>query len=105
MRHFPEHTDSQWRSREEKAFKGHTDVIRSVSFSPDGSLLASGSDDKIICLWRVENGKLLQTFKGHTQWIRSVAFSSDGSLLASGSDDNTVRLWRVEDVKLLQTLK
>ncbi|MCH7761137.1 protein kinase [candidate division TA06 bacterium] len=105
MRLYSVHADSPWRSQEEKVFKGHSDVVRSVAFSPDGSLLASGSDDKTIRIWRVEDGTLLQTLKGHTMWIRSVAFSPDGSLLASGSDDNTVRLWRVEDGKPLRTLK
>jgi WD40 repeat protein len=69
--------------------------VRSVSFSPDGSLLASGSKDKTIKLWRVSDGSLVRTLTGHTDWVMSVSFSPDGSLLASGSVDKTIKLWQV----------
>ena len=67
-----------------------------MSFSPDGSLLASG-DWNTIKLWRVADGLEVRTLTGHTDWVRSVSFSSDGSLLASGSEDRTIKLWRVAD--------
>jgi WD40 repeat protein len=66
---------------------GHADYVNSVAFSPDGTLLASGSDDKTIKLWRVSDGSLVRTLTGHTYWVNSVAFSPDGTLLASGSSD------------------
>jgi WD40 repeat protein len=85
----------------------HTDGVSSVAFSPDGSLLASGSWDRTIKLWRVADGSLVRTLTGHTDGVSSVAFSPDGSLLASGSGyrDRTVKLWRVADGALLRTLE
>jgi hypothetical protein len=83
---------------------GHTDVVTSVAFSPDGRLLASGSADKTIKLWEVASGSLVRTLSGHTNYVKSVAFSPDGRLLASGSADKTIKLWEVASGSLVRTL-
>jgi len=77
----------------------HRYSVRSVSFSPDGRLLASGSVDGTIKLWRVSDGSLVRTLTGHTVPVNSVSFSPDGRLLASGSWDKTIKLWRVADLR------
>jgi WD40 repeat protein len=87
-----------------RTLKGHSSFVVNLAFSPDGQMLASGSEDKTVKLWRVADGKLLRTLTGHTRGVESVAFSPDGTLLASGARDNTVRLWRVSDGATARTL-
>ena len=71
-------------SRTEVAtLKGHSD--NSVAFNSEGTLLASGSDDRTIKLWNVESRTEVATLKGHSNSVNSVAFNSEGTLLASGS--------------------
>ncbi|MEW6102996.1 MAG: WD40 repeat domain-containing protein, partial [bacterium] len=85
--------------------EGHTGRVFSVAISPDGAMLASGSDDEIICLWETKTDRLIQRLEGHTNWVRSVAFSPDGNILASGSDDRTICLWETKTGRLIQRLE
>jgi len=76
-----------------------------VSFSPDGTKIASGCRDKMVKLWDVTSGECLQTLRGHSDTVISVSFSPDGTKVASGSSDDTVKLWDVTSGECLQTLK
>ncbi|MBO0883421.1 MAG: WD40 repeat domain-containing protein, partial [Mycobacterium sp.] len=76
---------------------GHNGGVATVTFSPDGKLLASASWDHTIKLYDTSDPNdpkpLGQPLKGHTNFLTSVAFSPDGKTLASSSADKTVRLW------------
>ena len=74
---------------------GHTSFVSSVAFSPDGSLIASGSGDQTIRIYDARSGQHKTTLTGHTRYVSSVAFNLDGRTLASGSYDGTIRLWDV----------
>ena len=83
----------------------HTWHVYSVSFSPDGTTLASGSGDETVRLWDVETGHHIRTLEGHTWHVNSISFSPDSVILASGSSDFTVRLWDVATGRQLQRLE
>ncbi|NER28350.1 MAG: hypothetical protein F6J89_12120, partial [Symploca sp. SIO1C4] len=89
--------------RELNRLEGHSGSVTSVSFSSNGKLIVSGSEDKTVKLWNIE-GSLLATLEGHNGSVTSVSFSPDGKLLASGSKDKTAKLWNI-DGSLLATLE
>ena len=45
---------------------GHTSIVNSVAFSPDGKIVASGGSDNSIKLWSVKTGQMLKSLEGHT---------------------------------------
>jgi WD40 repeat protein len=74
---------------------GHSARISALAFSPDGNLLASGSDDHTIKLWDVATGTELRELRGHLAEVYTLAFAPSGRVLASGSFDTSIRFWDV----------
>lgn len=88
-------------------FSGHYGNVLGVKFSPDGEMIASGSQDNTIRLWK-RNGSLSATLDekrgGHKGAVHAVAFSPDGQLLASASADRTIKLWK-RDGTIMKTIE
>lgn len=87
-----------------KTLKGHADNVSSVAFSPDGQLLASGSNDCTIRLWNIETGTTIHTMKEHSSIVHCVAFAPNNQHIVSASSDKTIRLWDVKS-GTVRTLK
>ena len=67
-----------------------------LAFSPDGSKLASASDDNLAKIRDPQSGKELATLRGHSDKVLALAFSPDGKKLATCGYDGTVKLWPLE---------
>ena len=81
--------------------------IENITFSPDGSILASsgGHKDYSLYLWNVGTGQLQATLKGHTNNIQSIVFSPDGNTIASCTIEKAIILWDVATGQQKDTLK
>lgn|GEM_PF-2367026 len=88
-----------------KQLKGHARPVHHMTFSPDGTLMASSACGEEIRLWSATASEPIATLRGHLQCTPCVAFSPDGQTLASCSLDSTVKLWDVESGTVKKTLR
>ncbi|KAJ6645347.1 F-box-like/WD repeat-containing protein ebi [Pseudolycoriella hygida] len=96
-----------------KSFQGHRGEVNIVRFDPQGQLLASGSDDKTIKIWSMQQDTCVHDLQAHSNVIYTVKWSPTGPgtrnpnmnrTLASASFDGTIRLWDVERSAYIHTL-
>ncbi|RKO96503.1 hypothetical protein CXG81DRAFT_12855 [Caulochytrium protostelioides] len=75
------------------SLSGHTEAILVVAFSPDGSMLATGSGDTTVRIWDLKTETPRHTLSGHKNWVQSLAWAPDASVLLSGGMDTQLRVW------------
>ena len=85
------------RTGEQVELTGHGAEVSSVAFSPDGAILATGSDDRTIILWATDDWQQQRVLTGHTDRVRRLTFDPTGDLLLSAGDDSTMRWWDVSE--------
>ncbi|KAF9174643.1 hypothetical protein BGX21_011381, partial [Mortierella sp. AD011] len=97
-----------WNTKDVKpiqVLEGHQKDVNSVSFSPEGDRIATGSKDGTIRLWDANTGKCIHVLKDHNNSVNVVVFSPKGDQIASGGEGDIVTLWSVESGEATYTLK
>jgi dipeptidyl aminopeptidase/acylaminoacyl peptidase len=85
--------------REMLTLKGHRGNVHSVSWSPDGKRLATGSEDGTVRVWDASGGRELLAY---TSMVTSVSWSPDGKRLAIGSRDGTAKVWEAASIEAVK---
>ena len=88
-----------------KVMAGHTNCVKSVEFSPDGTRVVSASLDRTAYLWDGLTGERIAALRGHSGIVSGARFSPDGQLVVTYSDDQTLRLWHGKTGELLSVLR
>jgi hypothetical protein len=81
-----------------KSVDSFQSVIKSITFSPNGKIIATGSWDNTVRLWDTNTLARIKTLHGHKSFVYSVAFNNDGSVIASGGLDGALLLWETPPV-------
>ena len=84
--------------------KGHKRGVWSVRFGRAERILATGSGDKSVKLWSLDDFSCLKTFEGHTNSVLRVDFLNNGLQLVSSASDGLVKLWNIKDEECITTL-
>lgn len=79
-----------------QVLNGHLGSIRALKMTPDGQILISGSYDKTVKQWTIEDGNLIQNCYDNSSAIQSIAVSYDGKIIASGGEDGKIYFWETE---------
>jgi WD40 repeat protein len=88
-----------------RRLQGHTDLVRCVAFHPDGTRLASCSNDGTIKIWDIATARELLTFTGHVSWVSAVVFHADGRRLVSAGENGNVRVWDLASGRTLASFQ
>ncbi len=86
-------------------FSGHGGTVSSLRMIPSGKLAVSGSSDKTVRIWNLEERKQVHVLDEHEARVHAVGISNDGAIAISGSEDQTARLWEVASGKCIKVLK
>jgi WD40 repeat protein len=81
--------------RKLRTLAGHTGAVQSVVYSPDGTLIATSTDqnDTTVKVWTARSGDVIYTLAGHPAHVWGLAFSPDSKLLVSGGARGVIKVW------------
>jgi len=101
----PVSLDSLTNTLLQNVLTGHNGRVSHATFSSDGTLLATSSEDGTARIWNPHTGKLQHTLTGHKDKVTHTAFNRGSTLLATSSEDGTARIWNPHTGTLKYTLE
>jgi WD40 repeat protein len=88
-----------------QVLKGHTNSVFTLTYSPDGSYLLSGSRDAHLKIWKVDsNYSLHQDIVAHMYAINHITYSPDRKYFATASMDKSIKVWDADDFRLVKVI-
>lgn len=85
-----------------RTIQGYSSLVTTLSFSPDGKLIAQGDDNGTLRVWDLAASRYIAQVHGHSGPIWALAWSSDSAVLASSGDDGHIKIWEVRNGQCLQ---
>jgi eukaryotic-like serine/threonine-protein kinase len=101
----PPATQTTINNRKVLIFTGHLASVNALTWSPDGKLIASASDDTYVQIFDASSGRRKIIYSGHTEEVAAVGWSPNGKFIASGSQDTTVQVWNAASGARILTYK
>ncbi|CAG8465066.1 6401_t:CDS:10 [Gigaspora rosea] len=98
-------SDESFRPKALYTNKAHDKDINSIAVAPNDKIFATGSQDKTVKIWSVDDGKLLGICSGHKRGVWSVQFSPVDQTIVTSSGDKTIKIWSTTDFSCLKTFE
>lgn len=87
------------------SLNGNKDSIYSLAMNPPGSVIVSGSTEKVLRVWDPRTCQKLMKLKGHADNVKALVLNKDGTQCLSGSSDGTIRLWSLGQQRCVATFR
>jgi WD40 repeat protein len=87
-----------------QTFYGHSELVKSIAITADGTKLVSGSDDSTVKIFNLATGELLLSLEDHDDYVNSIVISHDNQTIISGSSDGTIKFWDLSTGNLIKSL-
>ncbi|KAL1438114.1 hypothetical protein MTO96_048205 [Rhipicephalus appendiculatus] len=81
------------------------DSIYSLAMNPPGTVIVSGSTEKVIRVWDPRTCQKMPKLKGHTDNVKALVLNREGTQCLSGSSDGTIRLWSLGQQRCVATIR
>ncbi|XP_055929007.1 WD repeat-containing protein 48-like isoform X1 [Argiope bruennichi] len=87
------------------SLSGNKDSIYSLAMNPSGTVIVSGSTEKVLRVWDPRTCQKLMKLKGHSDNVKALVVNRDGTQVLSGSSDGTIRLWSLGQQRCIATIR